>query len=303
MRIVLCRPFGGLNDMLCQIETCCRYAETFGRRVIVQTDGGFHSYFGVSLGNYLVSMQEGLLFADALGEEFFEGLTVRPHGLQGRLYHTDFVHTRGVGRLDRSTGDRISFDLSKDHAEDVLVHNQCGGGDLAVAALARVRLRETIVDEIETRIGEMGAGYPAVHVRHTDIRSDYDAVLREIQECRFDRLFVATDNAAVVEEFRSRLAPTVIHSFSDLPERPGQPAHTLRGVSPSERHRVNRQAFVDLLLLALSGRLFTCRREDGRRPGGFSRLAVHLHQDRAVTGRLVNRDGLLSGSRSPDTGA
>jgi len=297
VRFVLCRPFGGLNDMLCQIEKCCSYAAKYGRRVIVQTDGGFHPYFQLSLGHYLISMQDQLVFtedlAEPLGEVFFEGLSVQPRSLQGRIFETDFFDVCGVGRRDRVSGDLITFDFGKDHAEDVLVHNQWGGGDAAMSALARVRLHDAVVDEIFARIGEMGPEYPAVHVRHTDWRSDYESVLRELQQCRFDRLFLATDNADVVKDFRSRLNGTVIYSFSDLPEQSGQPVHTLRGLNRADRHRLNRQAFVDLMLLALSNKLFLCQREDGQRPAGFSRLAMHLHQDRAVARRLVHRDGLV----------
>jgi hypothetical protein len=302
MRFVLCRPIGGLNDMLCQIEKCCRYAETYGRRVVVQTDGGFHPSFQLCLGHYLISMQERLVFAEALGEGFFEGLSVQPRSLQGRLSETDFLPARGIGLRDRVSGDLISFDFMKEHAEDVLVHNLFGGGDDAFSALARVRLHDAVADEIVARIGEMGAGYPAVHVRHTDMRSEYESVLQELQRCQFDRLFLATDNGDVVKDFRSRLRGTVIYSFSDLPEQAGQPVHRLRGLNRSDRHRLNQQAFVDLLLLALSDRLFLCQREDGRQPGGFSRLAMHLHEDRAAAGRLVHRDGLVTDQPSSGAG-
>ncbi len=294
MRFVLCRPMGGLNDMLCQIEKCCRYAETYGRRVVVQTDGGFHASFQLCLGQYLISMQERLVFAEALGEGFFEGLSVQPRSLQGRLSETDFLRARGIGLRDRVSGDLISFDFMKEHAEDVLVHNLFGGGDDALFALARVRLHDAVADEIVARIGEMGAGYPAVHVRHTDMRSEYESVLRELQRCQFDRLFLATDNGDVVKDFRSRLKSTVIYSFSDLPEQAGQPVHRLRGLNRSDRHRLNQQAFVDLLLLALSGRLFLCQGEDGRQPGGFSRLAMNLHRDQSAARRLVHGDGLVA---------
>ena len=306
MRFVLCRPIGGLNDMLCQAEKCCRYAEKYDRRVVVQTDGGFHPFFQLCLGRYLISTQEGLVFAEALAEPFsevfFEGLSVQPRSLQGRNFEADFFDVRGVGRRDRVSGDLITFDFGKDHAEDVLVHNQWGGGDDAKSALTRVRLHDAVVDEIAARIGEMGAGYPAVHVRHTDWRSDYESVLRELQRCRFDRLFLATDNADVVKEFRSRLNGTVVYSFSDLPDRSGQPVHTLRDLNRSDRHRLNQQAFVDLMLLALSNKLFLCQREDGRKPAGFSRLAMHLHQDRAAARRLVHRDGLVPDPDSSGAG-
>ncbi|MEY3069700.1 MAG: hypothetical protein RLZZ456_1399 [Pseudomonadota bacterium] len=36
-RYLLCRPEGGFNDMLCQIELCWHYAEANGRTLIVDS--------------------------------------------------------------------------------------------------------------------------------------------------------------------------------------------------------------------------------------------------------------------------
>ena len=36
-QVVLCRPEGGFNDILCQIELCWRYADAHERVLVVDT--------------------------------------------------------------------------------------------------------------------------------------------------------------------------------------------------------------------------------------------------------------------------
>jgi hypothetical protein len=52
-RFVLCMPAGGLNDVLCQIEKCWRYAERHGRKLVIDTAktgllDSFDQYFKVA---------------------------------------------------------------------------------------------------------------------------------------------------------------------------------------------------------------------------------------------------------------
>src|SRR5947209_3468047 len=62
-RLLLCRPQGGLNDMLCQIEKCCQYADRVGRTVIVDTDyaRSAPATFKDHLSKYFVSLRVGLV--------------------------------------------------------------------------------------------------------------------------------------------------------------------------------------------------------------------------------------------------
>lgn len=62
-RLLLCRPLGGLNDILCQIESCCRYAERFGRTVVVETDFHCTKSFRDDFSRYFVSLQDRLVLS------------------------------------------------------------------------------------------------------------------------------------------------------------------------------------------------------------------------------------------------
>jgi len=62
-RYVLCRPLGGLNDILCQIERCCRYAVRFDRIVVVETDFPRTIYFADAFDRYFESRDPALILS------------------------------------------------------------------------------------------------------------------------------------------------------------------------------------------------------------------------------------------------
>ena len=77
-RLLLCRPQGGLNDMLCQVEACCRYGERSGRSVIVDTNYAGSTYFRDDLRNYFRS-RHGKLILGLDDPSSLDGATVFPH--------------------------------------------------------------------------------------------------------------------------------------------------------------------------------------------------------------------------------
>ena len=84
-RLLLCRPLGGLNDMLCQIDLACRYAERFDRTVIVDTKHQSKIYFRDSFSNYFASRQDRLVLdADQVFGRL-DQLDVFPQFLAGRV--------------------------------------------------------------------------------------------------------------------------------------------------------------------------------------------------------------------------
>lgn len=299
MKFVLCRPIGGLNDMLNQIEKCCQYGDKYNRIVLVQTCEKFHPHFGNPFSRYFISLQKELVFIDKINSEIMDGLSVLPTCLSGQIGTYKSLWIKDLGIVEEHSGEKITFDFNKDHDEDILVHHQAGGGKRATFALSRMRLHDSIVDGLFEKLSLIGSPYPAVHVRHTDILSDYSKVMDEIAGQSYGKLFLATDNRKIVREFREVFKETVIFNFSDLPEQEGKPVHLQNKLTPSERHSVNQQAITDLLLLAFSSNLHTNDHSWFVRPdgseipqhdgGGYSGLARALHSNPSLTQTLIQR--------------
>src|SRR5438309_1785536 len=140
-RLVLCRPQGGLNDILCQIERVCRYAERHDRMVVVDTDYAHARSFRDRLSEYFVSRQRNLILnADPIAATLDQRAVFPPH-LAGRMtrYETRYDFQR-FKFVEADSGEPTSFDFTRDYDEPLLVHHDSGGGVVSLNALARLRL-------------------------------------------------------------------------------------------------------------------------------------------------------------------
>lgn len=289
-RALLCRPRGGLNDTLCQIERCFSYATQYGRVLIIDASrsffhGRFSEYFRFRMpaGHVLLDLE------DDVSREI-DGSVCLPQQLGGRLgsYVSDWAGSLGKF-IDRQTGVPITFDFGADHAEPVLVHEQCGGGTRSFDMIQRLTLSLAMRDIVRERLAALGRDYFAVHVRNTDLKTDYSAIFADIApELAGHPLLICSDDASVIAYGRQFFRSTPVLVASDIPDTSGRPLHE-RYTFPEEekRRQAVGDALVDLFALAFARRLFLSRTEENRF-SGFSRLAHHLHGNREILYNLLN---------------
>ncbi len=295
--VVLCRPQGGLNDILCRIGVVCWYATRFRRKVIVDTNHRSTIYMRDDFSRYFLSRQDSLaldLTATRAALDRFDGEVV-PSFLKHRLLDYDVrfdPERRSV--VESTIGEPITFDFEKAYKEPLLVHHMSGNAPgAAQMALARLRLRPELRDELTRRLRLIGPGYAAVHIRNTDLRTDYRILLARLKASGalngFDALFVATDDAACYEFCQDLFAGLKVVGFSQLPVASTRPLHHLSEVD--DVYVRNRDAILDLLMLALSDRYFPLelsKNRWGARYSGFSILAKKLRKSPAVFDGLLN---------------
>jgi len=291
-KLLLCRPQGGLNDILCQIEKCCRYAEQTDRTVIVDTNYRNSLYFGDHFGRYFVSRQSKFILNADNFSGSFDRMQVFPEFLSGRVsrYTTTWDTERWNWR-DSDSAQPVTFDFSKSYPQELLVHHQSGGGSIAQFALLRMRLEDSIVDELARRVRQIGTSYSAIHVRHTDYTTIYEPTLLQLGKSPVKRLFVATDNGKVLDDFRLALGRDRVFSFATLPSSAGEPLHNSRSPA-AQTYAKNRDSILDLLMLALSNRLYILKVEPnkyGVTYSGFSALAHNLWSAKIILKHLISR--------------
>lgn len=282
-RFLLCRPQGGLNDILTQIEACCRYAELAGRIVVVDTNYKNTRHFKDRFDNYFVSNQSKLLLAAERLTEDLDRLHVYPEFLAGRVNaYTAAWKEERMSYCETVTGEPISFDFSKDYPHRLLVHHQPGGQQFSMFAMLRMTVRKSLVAELVERLGAIGWPYSGLHVRHTDYRSNYAEAMNRFRQSS-ERLFLATDNKGVLDDFRSALGADRVWSFAGLPANGGRPLH----VDPppgADAFRLNADSILDLLMLALANRVHVVEVENSPwgKHSGFSLLAMNLWQAKTI---------------------
>ena len=155
IKYVLCRPRGGLNDMLCEIEKCRMYAEQHGRKLLIDTTlSGFKDHFW----RYFELAWPDSIFEMALDYSALNQMPSFPKVIQGNISH--FQATRSPillgGYIDAKTGEKITFDFSKAYEETLLIHEQEWPGPMiSVFFLDRLRLtnevKEIVLEKLLTR--------------------------------------------------------------------------------------------------------------------------------------------------------
>lgn len=290
-RYVLCRPQGGLTDQLCQIGKCITYAQQHDRTVIVDTSSNISGMVG-DFSKFFVSTDPKLQLQYSLNKNLLLGKSVFPvpPGLFIDAYPIFYSHTTGKCYFDNRDKDMISFDFSKDYDELVLLHHQVGGGaELALSALSKLVLHPDLLAELERRYLHSGGAYHAVHIRNTDIQSDYEPVIEELKSANFEKLFVATDNLNTLNAFVIIFGSKVL-SYSHIPQLNDHALHI--SASKAEADVRYQDAICDLLMLGMSSQLILCKVRSGhtKQYSGFSQLAQLLFENQDALRNLLSKD-------------
>jgi hypothetical protein len=277
--------------MLCQIEKACRYAERFDRIVVVETDYRFTHTFKDRLSKYFVSQQARLMSDTAQAGVAIDTADVFPTFLAGRIRRYDARFDVQVSNyVEMETGLPITFDFGRDYGERLLVHHQAGGGQLAIGALARMRLHDALVERLLERLRRIDPLYAGIHIRATDYRSRYRPSIEELVQEITGPVFLATDNRGALEECRAVFGADRVHSFSRLPAEAGRPLHYSDEFH--DRFEVNCDSILDLVMLGLAASYYAFELEEnsfGSKHSGFSLLAANLNRAKPMIARLVGR--------------
>ena len=292
-KFILLRPDSGLNDILYAIERYAAYADQTDRILIVDTAYKYSRHFNAELGDYLVSRSSRIILNAAGYYPFFDKMSVFPGFLENRVNDYEFAwHGVKAKYCLSGTDQPIDFDLKKNYTEKLLVAHKAEGGDASFFACSRLRINADLKNELKLKLQIIGGPYHAIHVRHTDYQTNYQAKLLELKRAGIKKLFVATDNAEVVEDFKRELGADCVYSFAELKRPSGSPLHFNQVPDQSTNHR-NRDAILDLLLLALAEELYILpvKRHDGHVGvdfSGFSLLARNLWTSKIMLKRFLS---------------
>lgn len=295
-KLILCRPQSGLNDFLCEIERCCRYADQHNRYVLVDSAYKNVRTFHDSFAKYFISTRANLILDGDRYANLFDSMEVYPTALRGRVnnYEVDMAMAaeavpgqRRFMARDRQTRWPLTFNFAKPYREQLLVHQQPFGGEISLHALRRMRLRDRLVDDLISRLRKLAGPFLGVHIRHTDYQTDYATIIDDIEQRSFDKLFLATDNGQVRDEFSQRFGSRLV-TFSALPDFNGLPLHHAILGSSADYYRINSDAVLDLMTLAFASDLVFAKTTQGNY-SGYSLLAKNLSCHRDVLRHLVGR--------------
>lgn len=288
-KYILLRPDCGLNDVFCQVERHARYAEKTDRILLVDTAYKNSHYFNSELSRYFLSGSRRLRLDAAPYLEEISQLSVFPGFLKNHINDYRRVWSSELNVfLESSTKSPIAFDFSRHYDEELLVAHTAGSGESSFFACARMQLRKELKEELVRRVQRMGGPYVAIHVRHTDHQTDYHDKLQELKKANIDKLFVATDNEYVIEEFKRELGSDRVYSFAKLTGGNGRALHINPASAELAYMRIS-DSILDLLLLALAKELHILPlKKGGAVYSGFSLLARNLWASKIMLKRFIS---------------
>lgn len=309
-RVLLCRPHGGLNDTLCRIAECLSYAIRFGRYLVIDTSrcvlrGPFSDYFEFADDTLRVSSE---LSEDTCAR--LNTLRCRPAGVQGRIGHYRSAVVSGNGNaIDLDTGQSVRFADAKtsafrcDYSEELLVFEGCGGGEASADLLPQLRLAPPVREAVRRALATLPPSYSAIHIRNTDLNTDYRALFRQVRQHGLDGpILVCSDDPRVIACARSMLGNPVLAFEGRFPSNSRSRAlHLHRPNTDPSRHRAAAvDALVDLCALGGARQLFVGQTMS-MRISGFSFMASHLCDHKGTIDSLM---GLPEEKwRAPELGA
>lgn len=274
LNAVLCRPRGGLNDTLCQIQRCFSYCRKHNRILVLDTSRSglrddFFRYF-----EFIDTSVETMTWHEFCRSHTTMDLSVQPADIRDRLdaYETE-MGGDGV-YLDTETSVAVSFDFNKPHPEELLVHEACGGGINSIWLLKYLQPTPFLREQLAKRLQKLPATYVAIHIRNTDLETDHNKLLWELEYVLSGKdVLYCTDSGLLQAELKQQQnLPTNAHFLTDLDQSSNAKLHEASTTSIDS----NVDMLADLFALARSKRLYFTFTKAGY-ISGFSGLAFALH--------------------------
>jgi len=286
MKYVLCKPRGGLNDTLCEIEKCWRYAEKTNRYLLIDTNnsGLYDDFF-----NYFQSDSTKVIKKNNYKE--LNKLDAYPKICQGELdtYQAEYSPIL-KNFVEKSTGARLSFNMDLTYKEDVLVHESCWEGEfLSIYCLDGLVLRPEVAQHIKQKMEDAKLDvfdYVAVHIRNTDYKMDYkkffDQLLPDVSN---KTVLVCSDDYEVFSYARKTLNKSRVVRLSTFKDNHGAPLHHTRH---KDQYAMNLEVLTDLIGMAKSKKFYMANVDNTKRFSGFTMLAYTLKENPDIVRKLLS---------------
>lgn len=284
-RILLCRPQGGWNDLLCSIERCWNYAYKYNRRLVIDsTSSGIKDHFW----KYFESIEPNPLIEYSIDYRSFDNLNTFPESINGRIstFQCDYSMEK-FGFVDIQSQELICFNTNQDYDYELLVHEQ-GWIDKEMGSknlFNKIRFTKLVKDEIKERLSILPEQYVAIHIRNTDYTTNYEVLLNNLQEkIEGKNILICSDNFKVIEFVEKKYPNSKVYRLSKF----GNESDARLHYQTTNIFENNIQALADLIGLALSEELYYTNVNETPRPSDFSMLAQALFERKEFVRKLIS---------------
>jgi len=309
MKYLLFRPNSGFNDNLNTIYTCLEYCKKYNRVLLLDT---FH-YFSLykiefhKLFTFDEEYKDIVITEKTKIEEILkdQNLSLYPSFLKENIldcsYQTywnnnSFILTTHTETLAWEWSDGQNFikypdgnilpyfsDLDRiynqqDLDEDIILFPLSGGGSKSHILMNHLTLTDNFIEKIMFRYNKIPKPYTSIHVRNTDMISDYKDFYQENKDM-FDNknIFLATDSSCALDFFMGLGTEHKIF-HNTYPLMNNLPYHTYN--QDMEQKILN--TIIDLFVLALGDEFLRVNKNSG-----FTTLAHYLYSNKNLLNNVL----------------
>ena len=201
----------------------------------------------------------------------------------GFIRRFDFLLFVGLARLGTPR-----HPLSRPTHEDLVVQHLSGGGSESLNALKLFTLTAALRSAVHEALAICGNDYDAIHIRNTDMQSEYEDLFEEARRrLSGRRVLVCSDDSEAIAAAREQLSESVVFTVTTTEATKGSPLHKLGSARTAEERRLlNFNVIVDLICLSQSRELLIAKPRSGSM-SGFSALARALHSRSDIVDHLL----------------
>lgn len=284
-KILLCRPQGGWNDILCSIEKCWNYAHHYNRKLVIDsTRSGIKDHFW----KYFEPVESNPLIEYSIDYGNFDNLNAFPKSINGRIstFECDYSMEK-FGFVDNQSQELISFNMSQNYDCQLLVHEQ-GWLDKEMGSknlFDKIRFTKIVKDEINKRLSILPKEYISIHIRHTDYTTNYETFINSLKEKIEGRnILICSDNVRVIDFLKDKYPNSKVYRLSKFINMNDERLH----YKTTNIFENNIEALSDLIGLALSEEFYFTNVNETPRPSGFSMLAQALFERKELVRKLIS---------------
>lgn len=217
-KYLLCLPKGGFNDMLQQIMLCFNYSVKYNRLLVIDTkstrefNDEIKKYFDLTHSNiYNKTFSEFVSFIRDSTLTFYPSWNTRENFDTLKYTFSSIYENIVYNNIP------TALDFCKSYDEDIIIHCACGSGYEPINFFNMFPLKPITVTSLKERWHLLSKPYLALHIRHTDYKSDIPTFIERVTPCiaEYENIFLASDNKDVIDKFKTHFGDKV-KSFSTI---------------------------------------------------------------------------------------
>jgi hypothetical protein len=265
MKCIICRPFDGLCDVLSRIYACIEYCEKYDCIMCIDTMTSrgydFHHYF-----EFINQNDKIINYSD----------------ISSNLDDYHIIEVDKFIHIDNSDHNNISYH-----------HDRGGDHEYALELLKIVKLTKETREFVKSKLKILPEHYDSLHVRNTDILSDWESAFKNISKDVDGRnLLVCSDHQYILDVSDAYFDKSVVYHTTENASVDGRPIHNRRYIRNDEIQSQLLSAIVDLLALGMSDKMHCPIIEYNPKTShrsGFNHLAEDLTKNKWIVKQLLDR--------------